>query len=209
MNSSDSTDIIRICERRWDVIVIGGGPAGSFAARALALTGAQVLLLDKRTHPRPKVCGACLNPRGIDVLLSAGIDRSVIASGEPLESLRLGMAGKAASFPLPGGIAIARSILDHALLNSARDAGVFVLEGVHAEVLAASPARVAGDGLLRTVKISRTPFEFSVQARAVVVASGLNSDVGLEAPFKTKVAARSKVGTSASFRSSPRITPLA
>ena len=36
---------------RPDVLVVGGGPAGLAAARAAALAGAQVLLLDERPHP--------------------------------------------------------------------------------------------------------------------------------------------------------------
>ena len=53
--------------RRWDVIVIGGGPAGAQAARHLAAGGARVALLD-RPPPGGKVCGGCLTAPAWDEL---------------------------------------------------------------------------------------------------------------------------------------------
>jgi geranylgeranyl reductase family protein len=45
---------------RWDVVVVGAGPAGSAAARAAAEGGARVLLLDAARFPRYKTCGGGL-----------------------------------------------------------------------------------------------------------------------------------------------------
>jgi geranylgeranyl reductase family protein len=49
-----------------DAIVVGAGPAGSTAARKLALTGARVLLLDKARFPREKPCGGGVTFRADD-----------------------------------------------------------------------------------------------------------------------------------------------
>ncbi len=50
---------------RFDVLVVGAGPAGSTAAYRLATEGARVLLADKATFPRDKPCGGGLTMRAV------------------------------------------------------------------------------------------------------------------------------------------------
>ena len=59
-----------------DVIVVGAGPGGSTAAYHLARAGLDVLLLEKTTFPREKVCGDGLTPRAVRSLVAMGIDTS-------------------------------------------------------------------------------------------------------------------------------------
>jgi geranylgeranyl reductase family protein len=53
---------------RFDVIVVGAGPAGSTAAFRLATDGAAVLVLDRQRFPRDKPCGGGVTIRGARLL---------------------------------------------------------------------------------------------------------------------------------------------
>jgi flavin-dependent dehydrogenase len=57
--------------RNCDVIVVGGGPAGASAARRLKQGGADVLVLDKETFPRHKLCAGWVTP---EVVRDVGLD---------------------------------------------------------------------------------------------------------------------------------------
>lgn len=56
-----------------DVIIVGAGPAGSTAAYHLATAGLDVLLLEKTSFPREKVCGDGLTPRAVKALTTMGL----------------------------------------------------------------------------------------------------------------------------------------
>lgn len=57
--------------RNIDVVVIGGGPAGSAAAHRLTVSGAQVVVLDKEAFPRPKLCAGWITP---EVVADLGLE---------------------------------------------------------------------------------------------------------------------------------------
>jgi len=48
---------------KFQVVVVGGGPAGSSAARTLAAAGIKVCLIDRSVFPREKLCGGLLTLR--------------------------------------------------------------------------------------------------------------------------------------------------
>ena len=56
-----------------DVVVIGAGPAGTMTALLLARSGIRVTLVDRKTFPRSKVCGGCLNAQAVAALADAGV----------------------------------------------------------------------------------------------------------------------------------------
>ena len=72
-----------------DVIVVGAGPAGATVAIYLARAGIDVLLLEKTTFPREKVCGDGITPRGVRQLIDLGIDTSEAAGWFHSKGLRI------------------------------------------------------------------------------------------------------------------------
>ena len=52
----------------WDVVVIGGGPAGSTVARKLAMSKKKVLLLDASIFPRVKLCAGWVTKQALSDL---------------------------------------------------------------------------------------------------------------------------------------------
>ena len=66
---------------RYDAAVVGAGPAGSAAAILLARAGRKVLLVEKDTFPRHKVCGEFLSSDALPLLERLGALRAVEAHG--------------------------------------------------------------------------------------------------------------------------------
>ena len=81
-----------------DVIVVGAGPAGSTAATYLARSGVDVLLLEKSTFPRDKVCGDGLTPRGVKQVLALGVD---VSGPDWIKNKGLRVVGGGTSLELP------------------------------------------------------------------------------------------------------------
>ena len=87
-----------------------------------------MLIVDKKSFPRPKVCGACLNGAGLQVLESIGLgELPARLGGVRLDGVRLGIAGRLQELPLPRGVAVSRSRFDEALAAAAVDAGACFL----------------------------------------------------------------------------------
>src|SRR6266513_6146696 len=51
--------------RRFDLLIVGAGPAGSFAAELLARGGARVALFDGRPEGEPKACGGGVTAKAL------------------------------------------------------------------------------------------------------------------------------------------------
>jgi flavin-dependent dehydrogenase len=135
MTTSPAEFGFRISSFEFPVLVVGAGPAGSVVARELARLGTRVLLVDRATFPRPKVCGCCLNAAGIAALRAAGLGHVLTELGAvPLRRVRLAAGRADADVPLPGGVAVSRDALDLALLREAAAAGATVRTGVRAAV---------------------------------------------------------------------------
>jgi menaquinone-9 beta-reductase len=130
-----STPSRRSVDEDAEVIVVGAGPAGSTAANYLARSGLDVLLLEKSTFPREKVCGDGLTPRGVKQLIDLGVDTREEAGWLHNRGLRVVTAHHNMELPWPDlagyppyGVVRPRSDLDELLARNAQRAGARLLE---------------------------------------------------------------------------------
>jgi geranylgeranyl reductase family protein len=61
----------------YDVIVVGGGPAGSANSYFNAKKGKKVLLIDKSTFPRDKICGDGITGKALTILHEMGLTNEI------------------------------------------------------------------------------------------------------------------------------------
>jgi geranylgeranyl reductase family protein len=176
-----------------DALVVGAGPAGAATAILLAEQGLSVVLLDRARFPRDKICGEYLSPEGTRILDRLGVLSTVEARGaRPLRGMRvLAPDGTllVGDYPTDGpwrgyrphALAVRRRVLDHALVERARQVGVTVREGIrvvdllrHGPRVAGVVAEPAGPGA-RAAEAERLPARLVVAAdgRASVVAERL------------------------------------
>ena len=121
----------------FDVVIIGGGPAGSSAAIMLARAGWSVALVEKQNYPRRKVCGECIAASNLPLLQALGIGPAFEQlAGPELRKVAL-MHGErvvvsdlppAPHAHYPWGRALGRETLDTLLIAQARLAGAHVMQ---------------------------------------------------------------------------------
>lgn len=170
-----------------DVLVVGAGVGGCTAAIRLAHRGHTVTLAERSVFPREKVCGCCVGHAGLKTLDRMGLGDSIRGLGQSLERFH-GTFYDCSPVATPSGspsrhkkdtlktsiapgIALARSVLDAALLQHAVEAGVQLLQPVTASVIEQSRGAVR-------VRLERADGCVSEESfDLVVMATGLTGKV--------------------------------
>lgn len=167
----------------FDVIVVGGGPAGSGAAIELARSGARVLLAEQERFPRAKLCGEFITPECLAHFARLGVLEAMTEAGGAAvgETVFYTRAGRRIGVPSEwfGGasartaLGLSRAEMDLRLLEGARSSGVEVLEEATASGLLFHEGADGEGARVRGVRLSVAGREArELTARVVVDATG-------------------------------------
>src|SRR6266498_2625316 len=120
---------------RHDLLVIGGGPAGSAAAFWAAEHGLDVVFVEKKRFPREKTCGDGLTPRSVKQLEDMGL-ADELAGHHRFVGLRSLAFGRTLELEWPAtpdfpryGYVVTRHDLDAAVAARAEKAGAVLWQG--------------------------------------------------------------------------------
>jgi flavin-dependent dehydrogenase len=163
-----------------DVLVVGGGPAGSVTALLMARAGFAVTLLERQRFPRAKPCGDCLSPAANRILARIGALDDVLRAEPALldgwmltapggSSFSAAFTAVSADPRAAGALALRRDIFDNILLEHARRAGVEVLYAHATDLLRTPGGKVTG------VRARHDDRPLAINARLTVGADGLRS----------------------------------
>jgi geranylgeranyl reductase family protein len=178
-----------------DVIIVGAGPAGSSAAYHLAQAGLDVLLLEKTSFPREKVCGDGLTPRASRQLARLGIDTSPAAGWLHNKGLRILGGGVRLEIPWPElsdyppyGLVRTRLDMDQQLARNAERAGAKLLESttVTGPVVNERTGRVEGVIARTSGSGGERGDEVAYRAPLVVAADGNSSRLALSVGLRKR-----------------------
>ena len=159
-----------------DVLIVGGGLAGSAAAITLAQAGCAVTLLEKEIKPHNKVCGEFLSHEALGYLNRLGLD-TVALGAVPITAVRLAGRLGVSESPLPfAALSLTRCKLDEELLRLAAIAGADIRRGCHVHSL--EPEKRGRKAILQNGE--------SIAAKTIFLATGKHDLYGRARPAGTQ-----------------------
>ena len=121
----------------WDVVIAGGGPAGSSLSIRLARQGMRVAIIEREVFPREKLCGEFISPECFAHFEELGVKESMLAAGGTRIDETVFYTRKGASIVVPSpwfdpsgfALGLSRAAMDSVLLEKAREEGAEVYMG--------------------------------------------------------------------------------
>jgi menaquinone-9 beta-reductase len=164
----------------WDVLISGAGPAGSVAATVLARAGARVLIVDRESFPRNKLCGDSINPGALAVLRRLSLSNWIETHGCPTDGMLLtGPRNSRVEGRYPEslrGRVVMRRDFDRCLLDEAIAAGAQFEDRVFVRGPLVEPCRGARDVHVRGVHVrSARRADIPLRAQVTIAADGRRS----------------------------------
>jgi geranylgeranyl reductase family protein len=173
-----------------DVVVVGAGPAGSTLAAYLAAQGHHVVVLEKASFPREKVCGDGLTPRATAELIALGVPTPESEGWIRNRGLRILGGGMRLQLPWPDlasfpdyGLVRPRQDFDQVLARHAQARGAILLE----QTTVTGPVLDERDGRVIGVRAKTADgLERIFRARVVVAADGNSSRLSVSLGRRTR-----------------------
>lgn len=163
-------------KNRFDVAIVGGGPAGSSAAIRLAAAGLSVVLIEQKQFPREKLCGEFISPECLEHFQELGVMTSVAAAGGSRisETVFFLSGGRSVSVPSEWfgdgdtiALGLSRSEMDFRLLERAKKNGVRIFDQQTVTGL-----RMDGETVVGLKLKTQNKKEMLIDAKIVIDATG-------------------------------------
>ncbi len=190
MSKSQSSMTAEI-PQQCDVLIVGGGPAGSSAAALLAQAGIDTVLLEKAQHPRQQV-GESLIPHFWKYADQTGVSAKIEAQGFVTKAggitvwdgdiHRISFADFGFTRP---ALHVERDVFDELLLRHAQSCGAQVFETVTARKISLHPEHPSIEYLDK--RDPQSPIKASIRCRYLIDASGYHTLLGNQLDNKRQV----------------------
>ena len=183
-------------DERFEVVIVGAGPAGAAAALVLAREGVEVLILERGDFPGAKnLFGGILYTSVVNELIpefweNAPIERHIVNRRWMVldEDTQIGLDLKSAKFDVPpfnNTFTALRSKWDRWFAEQAEDAGAMLICETNVEELIVEQGKVKG------VRTGRD--DGDVEADVVILAEGANALIAERAGFRPQMGPRNRV----------------
>ncbi len=165
---------------KYDVIVVGGGPGGSWAAKYAAENGMSVLMLEKdREIGVPVRCAEGVSENGLKLVVD--LKKEWVAQVIKGACLIAPNGKKVFSYPDDRGYILHRKLFDYDLAQMAGECGTEVVTKAYVSGL------LQENGIVTGIRVQHLGKAYDIGASVVIAADGVESRAGRWAGLKTDI----------------------